>query len=229
MDPRVYLTIATASLHLEADRMNQQTVKVSFPKGHTSMAVYSGSLKFNPYEVCIVHDDTPSDKTIRLSLFKDISDVPEDKANHTRKVYSTQHGEHTFKAVSLATQRFMGFERARDYKFRATPVPVYVVNETDRMVTVDLDLTGETIRQLIKNGRKNGKTPKILKSPKETRQVLLAQAEPEAPVAVPVKPQVQKHHRMILAQEITLADLKRMGFRVLIADADDNTFAIDIR
>lgn len=218
--------------------MAKETVRFAFTKGHTSFNIYSGSIKLNAWNACYIHEANVSTKVIRVTLYKTAEMAHERHGKDARKLYVTHHPNSITKIIAAATRRYMGIERTKAAKFNGVEVPVHVIEQTEDLITFDVDLTGETVASLIKNAARplvNGKKqpekpakkpakPKAEK-PAPTTQVALARVVDDQQV----KAQVQKIAHLTLPESLTLADLKRMNFTVTVSDSDNNPFIVEIK
>lgn len=219
--------------------MAEETVKVSFPRGHHAMNIYSGSFSIREYEGAYVHETNVTPKSIRVTFYKTLEEAKRRHGVDARKTYMTVAGremsqdELPFRSLQLPTNRFLGFLRKKDSNFRGIACPVYVIERTDTSVTLDVDLTGENISSLIKAA----KTPETQRSvaPSKVAKATSKSVARKEEAPAQAKPAVangllvRSSAAITLSSELTIGDLKRMGFEITLKDSADQPFILNTK
>lgn len=208
-----------------------ETIRIGFPKGHTSFALYSESFKLSGYTHYVIDESNISTRLIRITFIRDVSKYsgPRDVL---RKLYTTNPGKnlgknYSFSSVHAPTRRFLGIERSTESRFEGTVVPLHVITETDNATLVDIDLTGDVIRGLIKAAtRKADKVTKQAKAPKST---ITPPVKSKAVALERVRAIADGLPRLSLPGNLTLQDLSRMQGKIVFVDSDENPHLVTVK
>lgn len=224
------------------------SVKLAFPKGKSSFSIYSAKLDLAPFEYAHIHPNDKPGKLIRITLYKTLEEAKKWHGKAVRKLYmteppSTNGVTRQYRTLSGPTREILGFDREKDFKFRGVEVPAILLKEGETFTTIDVDITGKNIADLLKMGRRSATATKEPAAAKVAKEVPMDKVESAASKSVtetkevpaksttrPVDPtQARKLNQLSLPASATLDDLKRMGFKVMVMDSDDNPFMIEAK
>lgn len=197
------------------------TMRVAFNRGHTSFYLYGLSLSLLPFTKFFAHDINPKERKIQLTLLRDGAET--DSYGEVRKIYKSTSGDTVFKSISLPTRQYLGFEREKNYSFPATEIPVEIIEEAADHTTISVDLSVEPAKSLIRRGQRKPMeqtvTKHVSEQPKKANGAHVTVARKvEAP---------KQSQRIILADTVTLGQLKVLGFHLHVRDAGGNEFIVD--
>lgn len=212
--------------------MSNEHVYIGFPKGHTSFTIYGGSIKIRDYRGAFIHTDSVNAKSLRVTFYDTIEEARNRHGDEARKMSESTTHSATYRNLQAPTRKYMGFMRRQDYHFGQQEVPAYIIEQTETSVTIDIDLTGEAISKMIKAAKRpepsKAKTVPFNKvKPTSKSSAGVVEKAVTRTEQSNVKVAVQRVGAITLSGDLTLRDLKRMGFKIMVTDPAETPFVID--
>jgi len=219
--------------------MATETVYIGFPKGHTSFTLYGGTIPVREYKGAYIDPSNPSMKNLRVTLYRTHEAAIAKHGDEARKMNTTVNRNDPVKAyrnLQAPTRKFMNFVRNTNYSFSSQEVPAYVIEKGEDWITFDVDLTGEAISKMIKASARPGQSKLVnidrVKATKASTGT--SKSSNDSSKRTPAKLEqasasasVQRIGALTLSGNLTLSDLKRMGFKIMLTDSADTPFQID--
>ncbi len=216
-----------------------QTLRFGFPKGHTAFAIYSGSVDLTDYNYAHIVEQNTKAKSLRVYIYKNEEEARARHGDDVRKIYinnKTLDKSRIFRTISAPTKKYLQFARNKTGFFQSRDVPAFLIEHTDTMALYDIDLSATMLQQLMKSCKapKNvtkatSEKPakKVTTEPKVQAKVQSQKSKQEPDLEI--MPKGMKIGAITFPQGTTVADLKRMDFKVVIMDANDQPFMVDTK